>query len=419
MKIRCFSCNQKLDVSDVPPLTSIACPVCQADMVVPKVFGDLLLEKEIGSGLLSTVYKGMDVALDREVAVKVLKEEHKGVRSDFIKAARAVSSLSNPHVLPIYSCGEVEGSVFLIMQYMPGRSLERRLHEEKELLPVTQTVAWLGATTRALASAREREIPHLDIIPANLLLDLDGNLKVADFGLANLIMPKGPIDSEAFDALLQPPRAWYLAPERVTTGQQGLAMDMHGLGATFYHAICGQPPFPGATLHEIMQRCFAGPPKDPRELRSEIPAPLATLLLRMLTLTPTERPGDYGDVLEVVADLETARRSPRQAPTTRSHRRKKLVVSPRNQPIPVLNPQSALSSLPAPTPPRPPLVTLGLWLWRLVPIILAIILVALILGHATHAAWYTKWIRPHLPVQAQEAPYPSPAPESSAPSASQ
>ena len=110
IKIRCFKCHSKLDVTDIKAFSKINCPACKCELIVPKPFGNLLLEENIGEGDLATVYRSIDLTLDREIAIKALKKEFSkksDTREAFIKKARAASAINHPNVIPIYSCGEM------------------------------------------------------------------------------------------------------------------------------------------------------------------------------------------------------------------------------------------------------------------------------------------------------------------------
>ena len=139
IKIACPGCGQKLDVSEMPSFSRVNCPACSFELIVPKWFNNYLLEAPEGKGGMATVYRALDIALDREVAIKVFDPElaAKGVSPDlFLHEARIAATINHPAVVPIYSCGECDGSAYIVMQYMGGGTLESRLRKAKGRLPV-------------------------------------------------------------------------------------------------------------------------------------------------------------------------------------------------------------------------------------------------------------------------------------------
>jgi DNA-directed RNA polymerase subunit RPC12/RpoP len=123
LKISCYHCGQKLDVGELEPFSRIACPVCNTRIIVPKPFGNLLLEENLGAGLMADVFRAMDITLDRDIAVKVLRPEFSrdsDVSRQFISEARSASAINHPNIIPIYSCGEMDEMTYIIMQFMEG-----------------------------------------------------------------------------------------------------------------------------------------------------------------------------------------------------------------------------------------------------------------------------------------------------------
>ena len=185
VKIGCYHCQQKLDVSEVEAFTRISCPNCETELIVPRPFGELLLEEDIGSGSICHVYRSMDLTLDREIAVKILSQEYaerEGVATDFISEARSTSAINHPNVVPIFTCGEMEGKTYFTMQFMSGRSLKERINGLKSNAE-RDVAQWFREAAQGLESAYVQGVMNRDIKPSNILLDIDGNIKVADFGL--------------------------------------------------------------------------------------------------------------------------------------------------------------------------------------------------------------------------------------------
>ena len=244
IKIACPGCGQKLDVSEMPAFSRVNCPACSFELIVPKWFNNYLLEAPEGKGGMAVVYRALDIALDREVAIKVFDQElaSKGVSPElFLHEARVAATINHPAVVPIYSCGEWDGSAYIVMQYMGGGTLESRLRKAKGRLPVMETCRWIRDVCEGLDAARELGVVHHDIKPANILLDLDSYAKISDFGLSQVV------SGRSASAFLDPSGMWlspqYVSPEKVLTGEEGPEGDVYSLGASFYHLLAGEPPF--------------------------------------------------------------------------------------------------------------------------------------------------------------------------------
>lgn len=308
MKISCHGCKQKLDVSDLEPFVRIRCPVCNTKLIVPKVFGDLILEEELGEGLLGKVYRAMDVTLDREIAVKVLSPQlsaDEEVPRAFMNEARAVSAINHPNVVPIYSCGEAEGRPYIIMQFMEGGTLRQVLQHAAEPLPIGTLCTWMRAAVAGLEAAQRQKVGHHDVIPGNLFLDGEGNPKIGDFGLSLALYGHLRLldeDGSPKEGLVSAERAIYLSPERIETGTEDQRGDIYSLGATFYHLLTGRAPFLGVNSASILASRFRGSPLAPAQLRAEIPAALDALIMRMLSRDPAGRPADYAVLRQELRD---------------------------------------------------------------------------------------------------------------------
>jgi len=329
LKIVCPSCGQKLDVTRLEPFTKLDCPACGGEVIVPRPFGDLLLEEPIGSGGTASVYRALDLTLDREVAVKMLKEDIAacpGRVKMFLKEARSAASVNHPNVVPIYSCGEAEGRPYLVMQFMAGLSLDRALQSSPGGLPLEEAVRVAVEAARGLEAAHKHGIIHHDVKPGNILVDADGNVRVGDFGLAEAM--RGDSTEEDGDGArwITP---YYVSCERVLTGKEDHRGDIYSFGATVYHLLSGRPPFEGKDSREIAWARTKGRlPIAPSEIRSDIPGALSDYVLRLLAPNPGERPQDYA---EIVAAFSTFQKSLKQQVALRDRLRSaQRVAGPRD-----------------------------------------------------------------------------------------
>ncbi len=146
VKIFCHHCQQKLDVTSLEPFSRFACPMCGTELIVPTWFDNYLLEEPVGTGGMATVYRALDIALDREVAIKILKEEvlPASELSDlFLNEARTAATINHYAVVPIYTCGICDGKTYIVMQFMNGGSLEQKQKACENLtVPVNDAVKW-------------------------------------------------------------------------------------------------------------------------------------------------------------------------------------------------------------------------------------------------------------------------------------
>ena len=289
IKIACPGCGQKLDMTGLIPFSRINCPACSFELIVPKWFSNYLLESPEGAGGMAVVYRALDLALDREVAIKVFDPglAAKGVSPDlFLHEARIAATVNHPAVVPIYSCGECEGSAYIVMEYMSGGTLEQRLRKAGGRLPMMETCRWIRDVCEGLGAARANGIVHHDIKPANILLDIDSNAKISDFGLSRAA-------SDAA-ALLDPSTMWlspqYVSPEKVLTGTEGPEGDVYSLGASFYHLLSGEPPFHAADMRDLLSMRTVQDPVSPDLVRPDITPALASIILDMMRRDPAARP---------------------------------------------------------------------------------------------------------------------------------
>lgn len=391
LKIRCPLCSQKLDVTGVPGFTEVTCPNCKGVLTVPQPFGPFLLEELIGEGRVAKVYRALDTTLDREVAVKVIRDgvrDTPGAADTFLRQAKKIAAVTHPRILPIYSCGEWEGRACLVMQYMAKLSLAFRLQQAKTGLPVEASVRTFLAAVQGLDAAARGGIVHHNLCPANILVDAEGEVKVGDFGLSLAGWCEGRSLRENLRNSLA--TLAYTSPERGLTGEQDLRGDIYALGACLYHVLTGRPTAFGENTDEAFQHRLTELPVAPRLLRKEIPEPLDGLVLAMLAGRPDERPQSWA---EVAAGLEAALR-----PARPGARKAGAAVTggPRpGIPIPAA-PGGGRSRSPArpAVPSRPATRGVGLG----TAILLVLLLLAGLLAVAAHRQppWYVKYLKPSV-----------------------
>jgi eukaryotic-like serine/threonine-protein kinase len=247
-----------------------------------------VLEREIGSGGMSTVYLGRDEVLERPIAVKLLKlgyaETDIGAR--FRREGRTAASLSHPNIVQVYDAGEgtYEGreTSYIVMEYVPGGDL-KDLMDRKGALSGGD-LARLSEAAAGLAHAHARGVIHRDIKPHNILLDENGRPKLSDFGVARALDASQATRTGSYlgTALYSPPEQ--LQGEKVTPKS-----DVYSLGVTLYHAATGQPPFIGAPI-EIASQHVSKEPTPPREINEKVSPSMEALILDCMSKDPDARP---------------------------------------------------------------------------------------------------------------------------------
>ncbi len=310
LKIACPSCSQKLDVSGYEPFEEVGCPTCGCTILVPRLFGDFLLEEIIGHGGMAVVYRALDLTLHRDVAIKVLNEDiaaEEGASEQFLREGRAAAAINHINVVPIYSAGQVEGLPCLVMQYMEGLSLDRQLERIEGGASMNFCFQVAAEAALGLQAALREGIIHHDVKPANILLDADGVAKVGDFGLAQLLRDDTEHSSDA-DHWATP---YYVSPEKVRTGREDYRGDIYSLGATLYHLFGGKPPFRGGSERAIMDARLEVEPLPLQEIRPDVPPTAARMIHAMLSRDRDSRPQDYGTVVTCMqqASRDSGKRS--------------------------------------------------------------------------------------------------------------
>jgi len=253
----------------------------------------------VGRGAMGTVYRALHLGLNREVAIKILRQDLAGDRTQIerLKAEAAMlASLDHPNIVRALDAGESNGFPYVVMEYVEGETLRDRLRREGRL-PETEALAITRALADALERARRMGVVHRDVKPGNILLTRAGEPKLMDLGLA-----KGPIDMglTQHGATVGTPQ--YIAPEQAVDPRKAdTRSDIYSLGATLYAMLAGRPPFDGETLAEILTKVLYESPTPVRVLRPEVSAETGYLVDRMMLRDPSLR---YRTPAQVVADID-------------------------------------------------------------------------------------------------------------------
>ena len=265
----------------------------------PVPYQDFVVRQMIGSGRMGKVYRAWQRSLEREVAIKFLRKSFLNdadAIERFILEARIVAQLRHPNILAVHGLGRTPyGGYFMVLDLVHGPDLAKLAAQQP--VDVEQAIRWMVTAADALAHAHQRGIIHCDLKPANLLLDEDGRLLVADFGLARTWNTAATQPHEVAGT------APFMAPEQIepSFGSIGPWTDVYALGAVLYTLLTGRPPYEGGTLADILAHIVAARMPPGVELRPDVPREVADLCLRCLQKDAASR---YQDMRQLNKALE-------------------------------------------------------------------------------------------------------------------
>ena len=241
--------------------------------------------RRLGSGGMANVYLAEDEELGRRVAIKVLDEKHANDEQfveRFRREAKNAASLSHPNIVSIYDRGEAEGTYYIAMEYIEGRTL-KDLIVARGPLPVERAVSYARQILGAVRFAHRKGIVHRDIKPHNVLVDTDGRLKVTDFGIARA----GASQMTEAGSIIG--TAQYLSPEQARGAPVDQRSDLYSVGIVLNEMLTGSVPFTGDTPVEIAMKHISAVPQPPSTARPDLPDDLDLVVLRALAKDPGER----------------------------------------------------------------------------------------------------------------------------------
>lgn len=309
--INCHACGAVLDLTGQTGFTHVECKRCGAPSVVPLKFGDFLLLNVIGTGGAGTVYKAIDVSLNRYLALKVLRPNLASDPEFVARLAgevRAAAIVNHPNIAQVYSVGEIGRWHYAAMELCDHGSLDSRITQLGRL-PEPEVLALGLKIASALQAAWQRGVLHRDVTPGNILFNEDGVPKLVDFSLARV----AESNSEG-SPMPETEQIWgtpyYVAPEKLRGKPDDEHSDIYSLGATLFHALTGRPPVESPSTADAVTKHTMDPASS-----LAMDAPMAQertvrIIAHMLAQDPADR---YGSYEEVIRDLVEAQNSLKMA----------------------------------------------------------------------------------------------------------
>jgi serine/threonine protein kinase len=275
------------------------------DLVPGTSLGHYVITDRIAQGGMGTVFKALEPALERYVAIKVLRPEYASNPSYvqyFQEEARAVAALRHPNIIPIFFIGQEGSVVFFSMSYIEGETFENWI-ETKRWFSEDQAKWFLSHAIAALHSAHKANIIHLDIKPANFLVDRSNNILLTDFGLAQKIV-KDASEAGEREAFGTPA---YVSPEQISRGPTDQRTDIYSLGASLFHLMTGHQPFDGSTLEDIIWGHLEKPFPIEVAREANIPTGWIHLIQKMMERSPDSRFADYRELRAALDNVHNFR----------------------------------------------------------------------------------------------------------------
>ncbi|HET6900625.1 MAG TPA: protein kinase [Vicinamibacteria bacterium] len=316
-------------------------------MALPARIGRYEVEGLLGQGGMGAVYKARDPELDRTVAIKTVSpillssdELRREYLERFRREARAAGRLSHPNIVSVYDLGVDGDTVFFVMEYVPGVSLETIL-KENPVLPISQAAGIVEQVASGLEEAHRLGIVHRDVKPANVFVDERGRVKLGDFGVARIA------GSELTQAGVGLGTPGYSAPEVLRGGPATPRSDVFALGVLAYRLFAGKRPFQGTLPETLTADILEHDPAPPRSIRMEVPEHVSDAVMRALAKSSEQRtPSAAAFVREL-----------REAPVDASPQ-PAVVAHPSAAPAPLVTPTSeqtrtgTVATVQVPEPPR-------------------------------------------------------------------
>jgi eukaryotic-like serine/threonine-protein kinase len=257
--------------------------------------------EELGRGAMGVVLRGFDPGIGRTVAIKLIRsqefstsEENIEARLRFTREASAAGRLSHPNIVTVYQLAEERGYQYLVMEFVPGASLERLMRDSPPL-PIDQVLGILRSIADALDHAHQEGIVHRDIKPANILVRPDGKVKVTDFGIARVSSQTLTQSGFTFGTPA------YMAPEQILAAKIDSRADQFSLAVLAYELFSGRKPFDADSSPALMMQILNQEPRAIDKVSPHIPLICSKVLARAMAKEPSSRYGSCSEFVQALA----------------------------------------------------------------------------------------------------------------------
>ncbi len=278
--------------------------------------GRYLIESELGQGGMSAVYRANDSNLRRVVAIKLI-HSHLSSNPEFVRRfeaeATAVAQLRHPHIIQVHDYNNDGGTYYIVLEFVPGETLQQRLKRLSDTGRQMELDEVLGIATSigdALTYAHERGLVHRDIKPANVMINVNDEAILTDFGIVKIV---GGTQHTATGAVMGTAR--YMSPEQIKGLKVDAAADIYSFGVMLYEMVSGRVPFNAESVMTVMMMHVKDPVPDVRTYRPDVSAMLIAIINRALAKEPTQR---YQSMAELVADLRRVQSGTASQPQSQS-----------------------------------------------------------------------------------------------------
>lgn len=290
----CFNCGATLDVTDRDPLDEVVCEACDTKITVRTHLKNYLLDAILGGGGMGTVYRALDLDLNRYIALKVVRREFSANEEHLRKfedEARVTALVTHPNVVKVFSFGSEHGIFFIAMELVDKGTLDHLMRlqgriAEAQVLEIGIQIAG------GLSAAFDRGLIHRDVKPGNILFAGPHLAKIVDFGLARLIEQGADGGEKVWGT------PYYVSPERINREPEDFRSDIYSLGATLFHAIAGRPPHEAETVSQIALKHIKNQSVGLQAFAPDVSKATALAINRMLQLDPNGRQSSYAELIE-------------------------------------------------------------------------------------------------------------------------